>query len=100
MLNCAVVVVVQGEIALDCRIVVAPVASVPFRARSAEEVLLNKRLDNDLIEKAAAEAFEQANPRDSVFRGSWRYRKEMVKVIVRQGITRAVKRASAVSHSS
>ncbi|MGA2465305.1 MAG: FAD binding domain-containing protein [Thermodesulfobacteriota bacterium] len=97
ILNCGVVVVLEEERIIDCRIVVAPVAPVPFRARSAEGLLIGKEINEGLIEQASREASVKADPRDSIFRGSAGYRKEMVRVLVQRGLTKAIKRAKVSS---
>jgi CO/xanthine dehydrogenase FAD-binding subunit len=93
ILNCAVVVLLEQETVTDCRIVVAPVAPIPFRAHSAEELLIGKEVSNGLIEQVAREASAKADPRDSIFRGSMGYRKEMVRVLVQRGLAKAILRA-------
>ena len=74
------------------RIAVGPVAPVPFRAEAAEESLRESPLEMDFIDQAALLAARDANPRDSL-RGGAAYRKQMVKVLVRRGLVRALQRA-------
>jgi len=73
------------------RIVAAPVAPVPWRARRAEEVLKNAVLTEKMIEKAAAIAREDANPRESL-RGGSAYRKDMVEVLTRRALMDSLSR--------
>jgi len=81
--NTAVVLRASSKTRLDdVRIIMAPVAPIPFRAREAERVLLNNTLDENTFREAAAVASREANPRDSVFRGSSAYRKKLAGVIV------------------
>ena len=52
-----------------------------MRVFAAEKVLLNNKLADDLIQKAAQMAFEAASP-ISDLRASADYRRKMVKVLV------------------
>lgn len=90
--NTAVVIRSSSKTRLDdARIVMAPVAPIPFRAREAESVLLNNTLDENTFREAAAVASREANPRDSVFRGSSVYRKKLAGVIVYRTLVEAWK---------
>lgn len=71
------------------RIVVAPVASTPWRARRAEEALVGTPLLREKIDKAADLAREDARPRESL-RGGADYRKEMVKALTRRAFSDAL----------
>ncbi|MBA7671957.1 Carbon monoxide dehydrogenase medium chain [subsurface metagenome] len=93
MLNVAVVVTVQNGRFEEARIMVAPVAPMPFRARRAEAALRGTATSLDSINKAAGLAAVEAQPRDSQLRGSAEYRKEMVKVLVRRALEQATQRA-------
>lgn len=86
----AVVVRVEDSHFVDARISVGPVAPVPFRAREAEDVLLNAPVSEQVIAAAAKKAFETAAPRDSLLRGSADYRKQMVEVLVRRALSQAL----------
>jgi CO/xanthine dehydrogenase FAD-binding subunit len=92
MLNTAVAVTVQDDHFDETRIVVAPVAPLPFRSRKAEEALLNASVGLESIMKAAEAAAFEAQPRDSALRGSAEYRREMVKVMVRRALWQATQR--------
>lgn len=93
MLNTAVVVqVAEGRFG-EARIAVGPVAATPMRARAAEMALRGKPVHPDTIAAAARLAMEESHPRDSAVRGSGEYRRAMVEVLVRRGITEAVSRA-------
>jgi carbon-monoxide dehydrogenase medium subunit len=93
MLNVGTVVTVQGGRFEDCRITVGPVAPLPFRSRKAEASLENAAAVPESIARAAEAAASEAQPRDSAFRGSAEYRREMVKVFVRRAVERATQRA-------
>ena len=71
------------------RIALGAVAPTPLRARAAEDMLRGRRLDADLLQAAAEEAMSQATPIDDV-RGTARYRREMVRVLTRRTLERAV----------
>ena len=70
-------------------IALGAVAPTPLRARAAEDMLRGRRLDADLLQAAAEEAMSQATPIDDV-RGTARYRREMVRVLTRRTLERAV----------
>jgi carbon-monoxide dehydrogenase medium subunit len=91
-LNVAVVVTVKDSHFEEARIVVAPVAPMPFRSRKAEAALRGRPTNLDPINKGAELAASEAQPRDSKLRGSAKYRKEMVKVLVVRAIETALKR--------
>lgn len=77
------------------RIVAAPVAPVPWRARRAEEFLKDAAISEENIKQAAVIASEDANPRDSL-RGSATYRKEMVEVLTRRALVDALSQLNKV----
>jgi CO/xanthine dehydrogenase FAD-binding subunit len=93
-LNCAVSVGVRSEKITECRIAVGPVARIPFRATSAERVLVGEKMCRAVVRRAAEEASRHSQPQDSLFRGSAEYRKEMVKIAVERALTTAVQRAA------
>lgn len=83
ILNVAVKVEVENQVITNAKIVVAPVAITPFRAKKAENFLIGKDISDDsVVEQAALEAFNEANPRDSLLRGTGEYRKVLVKDLV------------------
>jgi carbon-monoxide dehydrogenase medium subunit len=87
-----VVVTVKDSHFEEARIVVAPVAPMAFRSRKAEAALRGRPTNLDPINKGAELAASEAQPRDSKLRGSAKYRKEMVKVLVVRAIETALKR--------
>lgn len=91
-LNCAVWMSQTGNQCSGIRIALGPVAESPFRARQAEAYLLGKPLSSENLAACAAAACEEAQPRDSVLRGSGRYRKQVVAIIVRETLEQAAKR--------
>jgi carbon-monoxide dehydrogenase medium subunit len=73
----------------DVRIVLGAVAPTPIRARKAEALLRGKKIDCELIERAAQAALEEARPISNV-RASAEYRREMVRVLTRRALTQAM----------
>jgi aerobic carbon-monoxide dehydrogenase medium subunit len=80
----------------NAAIAIGPVAPTPFRAVKTEAKLRGAPISQGSLEMAAQSAFEEANPRSSLLRGSLEYRKEMVKVFVKRGLSRALADAGAV----
>jgi CO/xanthine dehydrogenase FAD-binding subunit len=72
-----------------------PVAPVPFRPSKAEALLKGAPVSRETLERAAAAAQEEARPRTSLIRGSSEYRNEMVRVLVRRSLARALETAGA-----
>ena len=95
VLGCAVRIRRRDGKVSEARIVLGPVASVPLRTREAEEVLCQGAYDARRVGLAAEAAAAASTPRDSVFRGSAAYRKDMVKVMVERTIQIAWSRLSA-----
>jgi carbon-monoxide dehydrogenase medium subunit len=81
----AVTLTVNGDI----RIVLGAVAPTPIRAKNAEEVLRWKFSD-ELFEKAARTAADEARPISNV-RASAEYRRDMVRVLTRRALEQASK---------
>ena len=54
-------------------------------------------LSKESLEMAAQTAIEESNPRSSLLRGSKEYRKAMVKVFIRRGLSRALADAGAAA---
>lgn len=71
----------------SARVVLGAVAPTPLRAQRAEEELLGGPLNAERIDRAAKIAAEEAKPIDDV-RGSAWYRRRMVEVLVRRGLSR------------
>jgi carbon-monoxide dehydrogenase medium subunit len=76
----------------DARIVLGAVASVPMRARGAERVLAGKEITDELLEEAARVASEETSPISDIH-ASEGYRRELVKVLVKQVGREALERA-------
>ena len=90
IINTAVRVLLDGDIITSARIAVAPVAIKPFRASRTEKFLEGKKLaDPEVISEAGRIASEEANPRDSLQRGSGEYRKVLVGDLVEKALISA-----------
>ena len=93
IVNVAVVVTFEPErrpVCKDIKIVLGAVASTPMRPREAEEILRGKHMDDELINKAAQVASEEAHPRSGSIRGSVEYKKAMVKVLTAKLVRQAI----------
>lgn len=73
----------------EVRIVLGAVAPTPIRARNAEALLRGQRIEGALIERAAQAAAEESRPIGNV-RASAEYRREMVAVLTRRALQRAL----------
>jgi len=80
----------KSETCDDIRIVLGAAAPTAIRAKKAEDILRDKKIDDALIEQAAQTASEEANPNPNSFRASPWYRREMVKVFTRRAIKGAL----------
>jgi carbon-monoxide dehydrogenase medium subunit len=78
----------------EARIALGAVAPTPVRAPRAESTLAGRPLSEEVIEKAAREASEEARPISDI-RGSEAYRKEIVMVLTRRVLETAWQRYRA-----
>jgi carbon-monoxide dehydrogenase medium subunit len=76
----------------DARIVMSAVAPVPFNARKAGELLIGKKINDDLIAETAQLASEETNPTSDVH-ASAEFRREIAKVLVRRAVKEAFEKA-------
>jgi carbon-monoxide dehydrogenase medium subunit len=83
----AVVVTLDAKQAniVDAKIVLGAVAPTPIRASKAEDIIKGKAIDDELIEKAAQAAAEEAKPISDI-RAPANYRQEMVKVLTARAL--------------
>jgi CO/xanthine dehydrogenase FAD-binding subunit len=95
ILNCGVslALAANGEQIEWARIGLGPVAPVPFRARETEAFLAGRPATEETFAEAGEIAAREAKPRTSLLRASREYRVEVLKVLVRQGLARAVEQA-------
>ncbi len=70
----------------DAKIVLGTVSPIPLRARKAENELKGKRINGALMDRAAQAASDEAHPRRGSIRGSFEYKKEMVRVLTGRAI--------------
>jgi len=75
----------------DVRIAMGVVAPRPMRARKAEEALKGKVISEKLFEEIGEIAASESQPRDSIRGEAW-YRRDMVKVLTKRAILKAVDR--------
>jgi len=91
-LNCAIwIASIDGQ-CQNVRIAIGPVATKPFRARQSEAYLAGKPLTEETLSACAAAIQEEVQPRDSVLRGSGKYRKEMTGVLAKETLELAIHR--------
>ena len=76
----------------ESRVVLGSVATKPYRATAAEEVLSGSAVDDALAAKAAEEGTKDLEPPSDVQASSW-YRKEVAKVLVKRAVLKAWRRA-------
>jgi len=81
----------EGLRCVDARIAMGVVAPRPIRAKKAETALKGKVLSEKLVAEVAEIAESEGSPRDSVRGEAW-YRSEMIKVLVRRAIMKAIDR--------
>ncbi len=90
IINVAAKLEVENNIVINPKLVISPVSTIPFRAKKTEEYLKGKDIsDESIIELASIEAFNEANPRDSLLRGTGEYRKVLVKDLVYKALDSA-----------
>jgi CO/xanthine dehydrogenase FAD-binding subunit len=97
ILNCAVCVgLTEGGKDFEwVRIGLGPVSPVPFRAQKTEAFLTGSPVAEEIIAQAAEIAASEARPRTSLLRASKEYRTEVLKVLLRQGLSRSIEQARA-----
>lgn len=81
----------SNHICTKARIILGAVAPTPIRAQKSEKILEGRKIEEDLLEEASNLAAEESRPISDVRGSSW-YRKEMIKVLVHQGITRTLEK--------
>ncbi|HME43927.1 MAG TPA: FAD binding domain-containing protein [Syntrophorhabdales bacterium] len=98
VLNGAAWVSLREQSIADIRIVLGPVSDRPFRAQRTEAVVKGARCDTaELLEEAASVASEEANPRDSLLRGSAEYRRDLIRTLIKRLLKTAIARAQGDS---
>jgi carbon-monoxide dehydrogenase medium subunit len=91
--NAAAFIQNEKEVCRECRIASGAVAPTPIRLKQAEAVLRGKRFDEDLCRLAGEKAAEEIQPITDIRSTAW-YRREVIKVLVRDVLQQAWGRAS------
>jgi len=91
-INAAVLLTASEGRCVNAKIALGSVASTPVRAKEAEAFLTGKVLGEQLFAEAAEAAAEAAAPISDV-RSTAQYRKEMIRVLVKDGLAKAAARA-------
>jgi CO/xanthine dehydrogenase FAD-binding subunit len=76
----------------EVALAVAPVAPTPFRCKQTEAFLIGKRANSELIEAAVAVLLSECKPRTSPHRATAEYRKEVLPVLLRRTLSKAIER--------
>lgn len=84
-----VVLRIEGGVCREARVALGGVAPVPFRAKRAEAVLMGRHPSERVIEEAAAEAVEEAQPMSDAH-SSADYRRKMIGVFTRRVLRQAL----------
>lgn len=82
----------QDGTCIEARIVLNAVAPQPLRATGAENLILGKELEDEVIKEAAALAASEARPLSSIWTSVY-YRRRLIKVLVERALQQAVTRA-------
>lgn len=90
----AVLVTMTNGVCTHARIALGAVAPTPIRATKAEGFLIGNLFDENLVIKAAQTASDESAPIDDI-RSSAEYRREIIKIITRDAIRKAVEMAAA-----
>ncbi len=91
--NAAAFIQREKEVCRECRIASGAVAPTPVRLKQAEAVLRGKRFDENLCRLAGEKAAEEIQPITDIRSTAW-YRREVIKVLVRDVLQQAWVRAS------
>jgi carbon-monoxide dehydrogenase medium subunit len=83
----------QNDQCREARIALGAVAPTPIRVPQAEAILAGRSLTDETIHEAAERAAEAAHPISDT-RGSAEYRKEIVKVLTRRTLNKALEALS------
>jgi carbon-monoxide dehydrogenase medium subunit len=92
--NAAVMVTVTDRICEDAKIALGSVAPTIIRATEAEQALKGQGLDETVFARAAEAAAEAVKPISDI-RSTAPYRKEMVRVLVKDALVKATAHAKA-----
>jgi carbon-monoxide dehydrogenase medium subunit len=81
----------EKRICRGAKIALGAVGSTPIRALKAEQILLNKEMNETVGKEAGKIAAQEANPRSSI-RASKEYRREMIEVLTKRAVMAAYNR--------
>ena len=81
----------EKRICRGAKIALGAVGSTPIRALKAEQILLNKEMNETVGKEAGKIAAQEANPRSSI-RASKEYRREMIEVLTKRAVMAAYDR--------
>lgn len=82
ILNLALAIRLQDGLIEDACLTAGPVARIPLRMLVTENLLKGQRPNEALFAAAADAAAKEADPRDSLLRGSKTYRKDLLQTLV------------------
>jgi CO/xanthine dehydrogenase FAD-binding subunit len=83
---------IEGGLIGAVGIALGPVAPTPFRAAQTEAFLLGKPATSETLAGAIGVLMGECAPRTSVHRATAEYRREVIPVLFRQALARAVER--------
>lgn len=93
----AVVMSVTGDkVCQEASVVLGAVGPAPLEVPGAGQILLNKKVDDRLVEQAAQEAYDRAHPIDNLAIDP-EYRRKMIRVLTKRAINQALVLAGARS---
>ncbi len=93
-ISAAAVITREGNFCRDCKIVLGSVAEVPLRIKEAERILIGKKFEEELVQKASLRVSDEIKPIDDIRSTAW-YRREVSRVLVRDTIKLAWERAAS-----
>lgn len=76
----------------EARVALGGAASIPLRVEKAEKVLVRRKIDDDLLEKTAQIASQEASPIADAG-GSEAYKRELVKILIKRVAKKALEMA-------
>ncbi|MBM3238275.1 xanthine dehydrogenase family protein subunit M [Candidatus Poribacteria bacterium] len=88
-----------NDVVSDVKIALGAVASKPIRAKIAEQQLFSKSADDEAITKVAQAASEESQPVADIY-FSENYKRELVSVLTRKTLKRALERAEGLSRKT
>ncbi|SHI25928.1 FAD binding domain-containing protein [Desulfosporosinus lacus] len=85
----AVAVTVNGGTITEAKIAIGAAAPTPIRAREAEKFLQGKTISDDLLAEAGVIASGESKPISDI-RGSAEYRRDLIRVLTRRALHKAI----------